>query len=249
MGIISPPGDDVPSMGAEQASACLLCGQCEAFCPSGSLTLDHPDRYEKQKAWKGQEITPALMGSYMKTRRSIRHFKPDPVSRETITSLLDIARYAPSGGNGQPVEWLVIHDPEKVQQVAGLTIAWMKTLVGSSHPMGSYVPSLIAGWDAGYDVICRGAPHLMITHVPDGESSAPVDGIIALAHADIAAPSFGVGTCWAGFVAMASKFYPPLKEMYGLPQGRVVSYAMMLGYPRYKPSYIPDRKPLAVSWM
>lgn len=36
------------------------------------------------------------------TRKTIRAFKPDPVSRETIESILALASRAPSGGNLQP---------------------------------------------------------------------------------------------------------------------------------------------------
>ena len=38
----------------------------------------------------------------IRARRSIRAFKPDPVPREVLQELLDISRWAPSGGNVQP---------------------------------------------------------------------------------------------------------------------------------------------------
>lgn len=248
MGIISPDGDGFPEILPQRAPACLSCGQCEAFCATGSLILDHPDGYTPGTAWKGEGITPELMSSYLRTRRSIRQFTTRPVPRDLITALLDNARYAASGGNGQPVEWLVIHDPAEVQQVASLTIGWMKTLLGTDHPMSGYVPSLIAGWEAGVDVICRNAPHLIIPHIPKNHPVASVDAIIALTHVDLAAPAYGVGACWAGFVAGASWSHPPLIDWLGLPEGRSVAYALMLGYPKYTPSFIPDRKPLAVTW-
>lgn len=248
MGIITTADDSTPVVPPEKVPFCIACGQCEVFCSAGALTLDHPPGYTMQKAWNGENITPDLLGLYLKTRRSIRQFKAESVPRETITSILDIARYAASGGNGQPVEWLVIHDPTEVKQVASLTIDWMRTLLNSDHPMSSYIPSLLSGWDAGIDVICRGAPHLLVPHIPDNNPIATVDSIIALTHADVAAPAFGVGTCWGGFVAMASRSYSPLIDVYGLPEGRIPAYALMFGYPVYKPSYIPDRKPLAISW-
>jgi nitroreductase len=42
----------------------------------------------------------------LKTRTSIRAFKPDPVPEALVREILDVARYAPSGGNLQP--WKVI---------------------------------------------------------------------------------------------------------------------------------------------
>jgi nitroreductase len=38
----------------------------------------------------------------IRTRRSIRVFKPDPVPKKVLQELLDISRWAPSGGNVQP---------------------------------------------------------------------------------------------------------------------------------------------------
>ena len=44
----------------------------------------------------------------IKSRRSIRAFKPDPVPREVLTELLDVARWSPSGTNAQPWEFFVL---------------------------------------------------------------------------------------------------------------------------------------------
>ena len=103
-------------------------------------------------------------------------------------------------------------------RAAGLTIGWMKTLLNSDHPLSGYVPSLIAAWDRGFDPVCRGAPHLVIAHIPEGNPVASIDAIIALTHFDVAAPAFGVGTCWAGFLSMAASVYEPLQKVLALPR-------------------------------
>ncbi|MDD1723492.1 MAG: nitroreductase family protein [Methanospirillum sp.] len=248
MGVITPANKTTPPVLPEKKqSACISCGQCEVFCPPGAITVGNPGR-KAEKGWNGKDMPPDLLDIYLKSRRSIRNYLAEPVSRDTILSLLDIARYAASGGNGQPVEWLVMEDREDVKKVAALTIEWMQTLVGTPHPMSGYIPSLVSAWDAGVDVICRGAPHLLFAHVPEDNPMAQVDGIIALTHVDVAAPAFGVGTCWGGFVAMAGRSHQPLMEMLHLPKGRIPLYAMMFGYPRFKPLNIPERKPLSVTW-
>jgi nitroreductase len=38
----------------------------------------------------------------IRTRRSIRVFKPDPIPKKVLQELLDVSRWAPSGGNVQP---------------------------------------------------------------------------------------------------------------------------------------------------
>jgi nitroreductase len=250
MAIVDPADEDtLPVVKDAAAGMCIRCGHCEVHCPSQALLLnDRPDEKVLLPAGAGT-IAPDDLGYYLRKRRSVRQFTKDPVLKEKILEILDITRYAASGGNGQPVEWIVIHDPKKVKKIAGLTVEWMKTLVNSGHPMSGYVPMLIAAWEAGNDPICRGAPHLLFAHIPGGNPGASVDAIIALTHFDIAAPAFGIGTCWAGFVAMAATSYEPLQKELGIPAGRKPAYAMMFGNPQYKVNGIPRRKPLEVMWL
>jgi len=235
MDLITPADENtLPRIPEVKTGMCIQCGHCETYCPSQALVLNvRPDEKVVLPASSGT-IAPDDMAFYLKKRRSVRHFTKDPVSKEKVLELLDIARYAASGGNGQPVEWIVVYDPKKVKKIAGLTVEWMKSLIGSNHPMSGYVPFLIASWEAGNDPICRGAPHLLFAHIPDGNPVASVDATIALTHFDVAAPAFGIGTCWAGFVAMAATMYEPLQNELGIPSGRKCAYAMMFGTPRYK---------------
>jgi len=249
MGIVDPSDENtLPKVQDAKAGMCIRCGHCEAHCPSQALILnDRPDEKVSLPPGAGT-IAPEDMGYYLKKRRSVRHFANDPVPEEKILEILDIARYAASGGNGQPVEWIVVHDPVKVKKIAGLTVEWMKTLINSNHPMSGYVPVLIGSWGRGNDVICRGAPHLLFAHIPDGNPIASVDAIIALTHFDVVAPAYGIGTCWAGFVAAASREYAPLKQFLELPRGRTFAYAMMFGTPQYGIYGLPRRKTLEVTW-
>jgi nitroreductase/NAD-dependent dihydropyrimidine dehydrogenase PreA subunit len=249
MGVIDPADENtLPKVQDAKAGMCIRCGHCEAHCPSQALLLNEsPDDKVSLPSGSGT-IAPDTLGYYLKKRRSIRHFTKDPVPKEKILEVLDVARYAASGGNGQPVEWLVVHDKKKVHRIAELTVAWMKTLINSQHPMSGYVPILIGSWESGRDVICRGAPHLLFATIPEGNPVAQTDSIIALTHFDVAAPAYGIGACWAGFVAMAASSYEPLQKELGIPAGRKSAYALMFGTPQYKIYGIPRRKPLQVTW-
>jgi nitroreductase/NAD-dependent dihydropyrimidine dehydrogenase PreA subunit len=249
MGLIDPTDENtLPKIPDAKAGMCIGCGHCETHCPSQALLLNDRANEKVCLPAGAGTIAPDDMGYYLRKRRSVRHFTKDPVQREKILELLDIARYAASAGNGQPVEWIVIHDPDRVKKIAGLTIEWMKTLQNTNHPMSGYIPILIGAWEKGSDVICRGAPHLVVATVPEGNPMAQTDAIIALTHFDIAAPAFGIGTCWAGFVAMAASSYEQLQKEIGIPKGRKCAYAMMFGHPRYKIYGIPRRNPLKVTW-
>jgi nitroreductase len=59
-----------------------------------------------------------FMGDYdtllelVKSRASVRKLKPDPIPDEHITKVLEVGRWAMSGANGQPWEFIVVKDPE-----------------------------------------------------------------------------------------------------------------------------------------
>lgn len=44
----------------------------------------------------------------IRTRRSIRAFKPDPIPKKVLKELLDVCRWSPSGGNTQPWHFAVL---------------------------------------------------------------------------------------------------------------------------------------------
>lgn len=52
-----------------------------------------------------------------KKRRSIRQFRADPVPDEYIGKILDAARWAMSGANGQPWEFIVVRDKEVMRKL------------------------------------------------------------------------------------------------------------------------------------
>jgi nitroreductase/NAD-dependent dihydropyrimidine dehydrogenase PreA subunit len=232
----------VPVIVPERTPLCIACGHCEAFCPSGALVRG------AEPCDEARVVSSMVLGPYLKSRRSVRHYRDEPVPRETIEAILDVARYAPSGGNRQPVGWLVVHDPAEVRRLAGITVAWMRAELESRAPLmpPPVLEPLIAAWDRGGDPICRGAPHLLVAHMPD--ASAFVDGIIAVTWADAIAPSHGVGTCWAGFLMIAAARWSPLADALALPPGRVPAHALMCGFPKYAPTRIPERKPLELTW-
>ncbi len=105
MGIITPANKDtLPFVKDEAAGRCMRCGHCEAFCPTEALILNiRPDEKTPLPIGAG-DLSPDDLGLYLKKRRSIRQFAKDPVPREKILALLDVARYAASGANGQPVQ-------------------------------------------------------------------------------------------------------------------------------------------------
>lgn len=53
----------------------------------------------------------------IKSRRSIRHFLETPIPPDVLSSLLEAARWAPSGGNNQPWLFVVVQEQANIQKV------------------------------------------------------------------------------------------------------------------------------------
>jgi nitroreductase/Pyruvate/2-oxoacid:ferredoxin oxidoreductase delta subunit len=243
------PGDGTPRVPVEAEEFCRNCGHCVAVCPHGaaSITGMAPEQLPRVRPdWLlgREQVTHVL-----RARRSIRTFTRHAVERETLAGLMEVARYAPSASNRQPVCWVVIYDAAEVRRLAGLTVDWMRAGLSSQPPAAQRNSQrFIKGWDAGLDMVCRGAPHVAIACAPASHPWAVTDCAIALTYLELAAPSFGLGACWGGILTNAARQWPPLQDALTLPEGHVVCGAMMIGYPRYRYYRLPSRNEAHVTW-
>lgn len=242
--------ETLPSLRPENEPACIECGQCEAVCPTGGLKLQDPKAQPSTLPKDQPSITPEALGVYLQSRRTVRHYKQEPVARETIEKVMEIARYAASGSNRQPVQYIIITDPAEVKRLASLIIDWMRELIAADSPLTGMLPlqHLVDAWDRGQDRICRGAPHLLIAHTPINNPPAQVDAIIALSYCDVAMPAFGIGACWAGFLTVAASSSVKVRQAFKIPEGRVYQFGLLFGYPKYPIHNIPPRKAVSIEW-
>ena len=114
----------------------------------------------------------------IKERRSIRSYKPDPVSQEAMDRVLDAFRSAPSTANKQPWKVIVVQDTALKEQVMAAS---------SYQTFLTEAPCLI--------VAC-GLPNA--GRIGGYASSTLVDVAIAMDHLTLAAHAEGLGTCWIG---------------------------------------------------
>jgi len=84
-----------------------------------------------------------------------------------------------------------------------------------------------------------------ITHVAMGpDQCPPVRWHVIYGGKEVrklAAPSFGLGTCWAGYFNTAATVWPPMQEALELSEGHAGFGAMMIGHPRYAYHCLPLR--------
>jgi len=57
----------------------------------------------------------------IKTRRSVRKFKPDRITDDLIEKILEAGRWAPSGLNNQAWRFAIVTDKSTITMIAGLT--------------------------------------------------------------------------------------------------------------------------------
>ena len=236
-----------PEMRDGQSDNCILCGHCVAVCPSGSISLDSMQADACEPFQENQLPSADEMGLFLRSRRSIRKFSGKVVDHAVFEELLDTARYAPTGGNGQHVSWIVYENSEKLRPLASMVNDWMKGLAEQvpDKNRAASMRRLSDAWDSGRDWVLRDAPYLMLVHGPKGSSA---DSVIALTYLELIAARKGLGTCWAGYLTAASKSYAPLITALDLPEGQELHGGVMIGYPKYIYKRVPQRKDVKCEW-
>ena len=229
---------------------CIDCGHCVAVCPHAALSLATMSPEDCPPVRAELALNREHAEHFLRSRRSIRTYKQKPVDRATLTKLIDMARYAPSGHNLQPVHWLAIENTQFMRHLTGLVVDWMRVVIEQqpeiAQPM--HFDRVVAAWERGQDRVLRGAPHLIVAHGPKALSPAQSACIIGLTYLELAAGSLGLGACWAGYFNAAANAHAPMIEALGLPKGHQCFGAMMVGYPTYQYHRMPLRNQARVTW-
>jgi len=232
---------------------CIDCGHCVTVCPTGAM------HQRAMQAGDGAPIDVHLIPrweearQFLVSRRSVRNYINKPLEKDKIQQVLDVTRYAPSGGNRQAdiLRWVVISDPIQVRQIAQMTIDWMKSVADSNPAMykEAKLQLFTDAWDNGDDQIARGAPCFIQAWAPSAERTAPQAATIALAYAQLAAHALDLGSSWSGGINTAAQMYPPLIELLGLPEGTTSFGTILLGHPAEKFLTIPQRQLPEINWL
>lgn len=146
----------------------------------------------------------------IRTRRSIRNFKNDPVPDEVLERIISAVNAAPSACNLQPFVFKFIRNKELKSALASCC----------RQDFPAQAPALLAvivdpdkAWNRG-----------------DGFNSADVDMAIAMEHFQLAAAAEGVGSCWVcAFDAQKAS------EVLDVPSPSRVAALAPVGYPAAPP--------------
>ncbi len=179
-----------------------------AFCTLiNFLKLDEYNECNKKEGGNMYDEIPNII----KLRSSVRRYKPTPVSMDKILTVLDAARLAPSWENDQPVRYVVVNDPEILQEISAVeTVTSVNSWIKSA-------PCVIVGIsDSHKSGVKEGLPYHLV------DFGASMENLM------LAAVSLGLGTCWIGLFNEER-----VKSILSIPKDLRVISLTPLGYPDY----------------
>lgn len=141
----------------------------------------------------------------VKTRRSVRAYKPDAVPEDVLRRILETARLAPSANNRQEWRFIVVADAEKRARL---------TEAANNQKFVGQAPVILA--------FCSTKSRVMTC----GQDAGTVDTSIALSYVTLAAVAEGLGTCWLGAFDQEKA-----KDILGVPPDAQIIGMTPLGYP------------------
>ncbi len=166
------------------------------------------------------QLTPESILAFLKSRRSIRRYRPDPVPEAMVEQLLEAGRWAPSATNRQPWRFIVIRDAairkEVGQHAAFYFIRW-------AHVAEAPLIIALCG-DAG-----NRAYHQYL-HEDVGLAGAQIM---------LQATALGLGSCWVGGLDRLA-----IAAILKLPENVELVGLLTIGFSAEEPPP-PVRKPLA----
>ncbi|MGB9854320.1 MAG: nitroreductase family protein [Candidatus Bathyarchaeales archaeon] len=187
----------------------------------------------------------------IKSRRSVRKFKPVKIPREVVEKILDLARWAPSAHNSQPWRCVVIDD-EKVKEKLAKEMGemWLSDMLrdGVSKDKAEEIVRL-ESWDritksSAIIIVCltmedmhkypderrRRAEYLMGVQ----SVAAYIQTLLLLTH------YYGLGACWVCAPLFCKNV---VRRVLGLPRKIEPQAMIVMGYADEKPPP-PSRKEL-----
>lgn len=231
---------------ADNPQVCIACGQCVAVCPHGALNNRKAPLVRQEELDKFPVICAKTAQQFIRSRRSIRSYKEKPVPRELLIQLLDIGRFAQTAGNRQGISYLVVEEKERLKKAVELVIRWMEE---NSSARWSYPLHIKKYKKEGIDGILRKAPHLIIAAAPKELDRGRENTILSFSYMELFANTLGLGSCFAGLLEnCAFSNHRPLLDLFQIPDDKVFTGALLVGYPKYNFKRLVDRNPLSVTF-
>jgi nitroreductase len=187
----------------------------------------------------------------VKSRRSIRKFKPDPIPDEYVDKIIEVARWAPSGANSQPWQFIVIKKEELRKKVfeivSGGTEGVKKVEMIRDEDIRFNWEAV--GWDKApvYIMVC-GDSRLkdcfpLMPALSAGDAILESSLASTFLYMMLAANTLGLGAQWTTAVS-TPHLQLLLKRLLGIPKELFIYDMMVVGYPDMvpPPRVVRDKK-------
>jgi nitroreductase len=185
--------------------------------------LKPKNAYSHRLVYKGSEGVATDLLEAIRGRRSIRAFRSREVSVEDVARLIDAARWAPSAGNIQPWEFIVVRRSEVKRVLAGAALGQ-----GFIEEASVVI------------VVCANEHRSSQGYGMRGKSLYCIqDTAAALQNIHLMAYSLGLSTCWVGAFNEDEA-----RRILGIPQGIRPVAMIPVGYAAETPEP-PSRRPLS----
>ncbi|MFZ5823231.1 MAG: nitroreductase family protein [Bacillota bacterium] len=204
------------------------------------------------------------LATLVRTRRSIRKYKPDDVPDEMLLKAIDLATWAPNGGNFQPWQFWIVKNRDVITQMADamdersrLMASWPESEPYREHAerwvrVGAFfrqAPACIAVMVGGYQSI---ADKLLLARGTDDPAAAEmlewrrfgasriqtIGGAVMTLL--LALHQQGLGACW---MAGPQQAKGEIEQILGVPEGYEFVALVPVGFPAEEKTGAP-RKPL-----
>ena len=184
----------------------------------------------------------------VKRRRSTYAFKPDPVPDEYVDKIIEAARWAPSGANSQPWEFVVVKRIDLRERIVEIFKAQgeisyaLEQTRRPDHRFPRYrnQPQGMPGFaHAPVLIITCGDPRTTEAYplkakLDRGESNLYSSLASAFLYMHLAATALGLGSQWVSASAQ-DLMQARLKELVEVPYELEIYDMMALGYPTSEP--------------
>lgn len=175
---------------------------------------------------------------FIKTRRSTRKYKADPVPKELIEKVVTAGIWAPSSMNRQPWRFVVVTKKEARQQLSDEAKRLLHEFCRTKEARERYGADAVGRFDARAlregDTIFYGAPVLIFIILAKHYDDAVFDCGLAAENMMIAAHGLNFATCPIGLAGPLNRS-PEARQLLGLKERERIVIGMCLGYPDESP--------------
>ena len=178
-------------------------------------------------------------------RRSVRVYKSGKVSNKQLETILEAARWAPSGANTQPWEFVVTRDRKKMKRVREIYAQEWRDRKKEDPLHYKGLKKDYVGDVSVLVLVCGDARtkqvYLTTRQPADREKLFQASIANSVQQMMLAAASMNLGTVW---VSVREEVEPALRKLFHVPDSLRLLWVMPIGHARAWPKAKP-RRPIA----